>query len=316
MCLYPRLIKNKRYLGYKLNKKDVPKCKDDRKLFVPVGCGKCIECRKQKSRDWQIRMCEEIKEHKYNYFITFTFSPEALKKLCEREFELKENVNILASRAVRLFLERWRKKHKKSMKHFFITELGHEKTERIHIHGILFLDAPITQEELQNIWQYGNIDIGEYCNERTINYISKYITKIDLDHKGYEADIFASAGIGANYYKNYANKEKHRYKGKDTIQYYTFPNGQKCALPIYYRNHLWTQKQRDELWTYTLDKDNTWVMGIEARKISKDGYNNYLRLLKSQQEYNISLGYGDTTKEWKEKHYKVTLNMLKKGYTT
>ena len=35
-------------------------------------------------------------------------------------------------------LERIRKKTGKSIKHWFITELGHEKTERLHLHGIVW----------------------------------------------------------------------------------------------------------------------------------------------------------------------------------
>ena len=43
MCIYPRLIANKRILS------------------VPVGCGKCMECKKQKSREWSVRLQEDIK---------------------------------------------------------------------------------------------------------------------------------------------------------------------------------------------------------------------------------------------------------------
>ena len=35
-------------------------------------------------------------------------------------------------------LERVRKLTGKSVKHWFITELGHEKTERLHLHGIVW----------------------------------------------------------------------------------------------------------------------------------------------------------------------------------
>ena len=64
MCLYPTLIKNKRYLPNKKNGGLVPRCDDDRKLLVPIGCGKCIECAKKKQREWQVRLLEDIKEHK------------------------------------------------------------------------------------------------------------------------------------------------------------------------------------------------------------------------------------------------------------
>ena len=100
------------------------------------GCGNCMECRKQKKREWQIRMNEEIKNDRTGKFITLTFSNEELQKLIQ-ETGIQES-NAVATIAVRRFLERWRKKYKKSVKHFLITELGHNGTERIHLHGILF----------------------------------------------------------------------------------------------------------------------------------------------------------------------------------
>ena len=90
--------------------------------------------------------------------------------------------NEIASLAVRRFLERWRKKYKKSVKHWLITELGHNGTERIHIHGIIFTD---NVEDIRDLWKYGYIWIGDYVNEKTINYIVKYCNKLDIDHKGY-----------------------------------------------------------------------------------------------------------------------------------
>ena len=42
------------------------------------------------------------------------------------------------TKAIRLCLERIRKHTGKSVKHWFITELGHNGTERIHLHGIVW----------------------------------------------------------------------------------------------------------------------------------------------------------------------------------
>lgn len=157
----------------------IPKIEDKRVQYVPVGCGNCIECRKKWSREWQIRLTEEAKHDKTGQFVTLTFSNEELKKLMERT-GLKES-NALAKQAVRWFLERWRKEFKKSVKHWFITELGHENTERIHIHGIIYTTQ--NKEKIQNIWQYGKVDVGYSMNGKVISYITKYMTKIDQDHK-------------------------------------------------------------------------------------------------------------------------------------
>ena len=51
MCLYPRLLNNPKYRANKKNGGEIPQLKDKRTLLVPVGCGNCIECRKQKKEN-------------------------------------------------------------------------------------------------------------------------------------------------------------------------------------------------------------------------------------------------------------------------
>ena len=49
------MIKNPKYLPNKKNNHNPPEITDERVKWVPVGCGNCMECRKQKKREWQIR---------------------------------------------------------------------------------------------------------------------------------------------------------------------------------------------------------------------------------------------------------------------
>ena len=110
MCLYPKLIKNKKYLPNKKNNWNPPKCEDYRVLYVTAACGKCLECRKQKQREWLVRMSEELRHDPNVYFMTLTFSEEKLeeyKKLCN-----SEDPNTIATKAMRLMLERCRRKLK------------------------------------------------------------------------------------------------------------------------------------------------------------------------------------------------------------
>ena len=81
MCLYPRLIQNRKYLPNKRNEGNPPKVTDERVMLVPVGCGKCIECRNMKKREWQVRMLDEIKHDRTGKFVTLTFNEENLIKL-------------------------------------------------------------------------------------------------------------------------------------------------------------------------------------------------------------------------------------------
>ena len=84
-----------------------------------------------------------------------------------------------------------------------------------------------------------------YCNAKTINYIIKYVTKVDEQHKGYEPKILTSAGIGKNYIKT--NGRRNKYNGIDTKEDYKLPNGAKTAIPIYYRNKIYTYQNNKTL---------------------------------------------------------------------
>ena len=81
MCLYPKLIRNRKYVVNEKNGGDVPIPFDSRVLFVPVGCGKCIECRRKKSREWKVRLLEDIKVNKNAKFVTLTFSKDSINEL-------------------------------------------------------------------------------------------------------------------------------------------------------------------------------------------------------------------------------------------
>lgn len=304
MCLYPLIIKNKKYLPNKKNKGVPPDAKDQRVKYVPVKCGKCIECRKAISREWQIRLQEEIKTNKEAIFVTLTFNEEELCKL-KKEISTQNGQNStsnaenqIATTATRRFLERYRKKYKRSLKHWLISELGHQNTERIHLHGIIF--KALSKEQLKTYWKYGNVWIGEYVNAKTVNYIIKYVTKIDNDHPNFQGKILCSPGIGKNYEKTF-NAKQNKYKTGKTIENYKLNNGSKVALPIYYRNKIYSEEERENLWIEKLDKQIRYVMGQKINIKTYHGKKLYDKLLEQAQKQNIWLGYGK--REWKKEKY-------------
>lgn len=317
MCLYPKLILNKKYLPTKKNGYNPPQLTDLRLKYVPVGCGNCIECKKQKSQEWRVRLQEELKSEPIQaYFVTLTFAPEELDKLC-KECKLSE-CNAVAGKAVRRMLERYRKKYKKSFKHWLITELGHEGTERIHLHGIVWITDPndtkgerLSASTLESLWQYGGVYVGEFCNAKTINYVIKYMLKVDTEHKNFKQQIFCSAGLGKGYLKTAA--QRNIYNGEDTKETIVLNNGQRVNLPIYYRNHIYTEEQREKLWLQKIEEHTIYVMGTPIRNIhTEKGRKLYEHVLKVAQQNNIDLGYGDNTDAWKASDYNITLRMLNK----
>lgn len=323
MCLYPKIMKNKRYtvteknggnvplppvIGYKWvqlgeERKKMP-IYDERVLQVQIPCGNCIECRRAKANEWRSRMHEELKVTEYPYFVTLTFDPCKLKDLCE-ETGLKE-CNAVAGKAVRRFLERFRKKNKKSLKHWLITELGHQETERIHLHGILFSHIKLETEEIEKLWYYGNIWVGDYCNQKTINYIVKYVTKLDMDHKSFKGQIFCSPGIGKNY-MTILNPLKYIYEKGNTKTSYRLENGSQIKLPVYWKNKLYSEEERQKIWRDVMDRNESYVMGV------RHSLEDLTQSIQDRaQETNIKLGYGTDGQEWRKQDYNVTIRMVRK----
>lgn len=308
MCLYPKLVKNRRYTVTKKNNGNVPTPKDPRVLYVPVECGYCMECNKRKSNWWKVRLSEEIKEDKTGKFITFTFSNEAYTRYVEKVRKINGEIegylldNEVATMATREFLERWRKKFKKSVKHWLITELGHEGTENIHMHGIIWAE---NVEDIEERWNAGKEgpngfvwkgkrrgeQLVNYVADRTISYMTKYMTKKDTKHVYYKPKILNSPGIGANYTKQY-NARLNVFKGKETDTTYKTAQGRKMSLPVYWRNKLYTEDEREELWLHQLDKNERWVGGERVEADKEEEYN---KLVEYYRKKNYKLGYPSPT---------------------
>ena len=155
------------------------------------------------------------------------------------------------------------------------------------------------REEIEKHWKYGYIWLSDkkkgFVNEQTINYITKYVTKVDLDHKEYKPIILCSKGIGKKYITS-TSSENTKFNNDKTKDYYTTRSGHKIALPIYYRNNLYTEEEREKLWLHKLDQETRYVGG-EKIDISKSTQE-YNRLLKWYQRKNKQLGYGDNRKNW------------------
>ena len=336
MCLYPKQMTNRKYTCTKKNEYVMPdysighnvplppvigrdeygrEIYDNRILKVEIPCGQCIECRKQKAAEWRARINEEIQVHKYNYFVTLTFDPEQLEKLNK---DIKEDrLNLIATKAVRRHLERWRKDYKTSLKHWYITELGHEGTERIHLHGIIFSDIALTfgDKDQNNMcswsyWKYGKIFVGDYVNNKTANYIVKYMTKIDTDHKGFNGLILCSPGIGKNWIEKHKNDPTYKYIPNNTRSDYRLNNGAKTRLPKYYRNHLLNEEEREKVWIDFLDSQKIAIMGIEHSTKNERSISN---IMTRAQETSNNLGYGSDSQEWRKKEYNITERMIKKN---
>ncbi|AXH73779.1 MAG: replication initiator protein [Microviridae sp.] len=322
MCLFPKLINNPKYRANKKNGGVIPPVLDERVTMVPIGCGKCIECMKKRAREWQVRLTEDIKEHKNGTFLTLTFSLESLKELYkevnEKARRLDRNAeivgydldNAVCTLAVRRFLKRWQKETKKSVRHWLVTEIGGKNTEHVHLHGIIYSK---NVEMIKRKWGYGYVWAGyegkeTYVNETTIAYVVKYMTKTDEKHPNYKAIILTSPGIGNKYTERHDYKN-NAYKPGETKEYYRNAKGTKLALPIYYRNKRYTEEEREKLWIEKLDKGERYVLGNKVDV--KQGEEKYIRAVEEARKTNKELGYGGEEEEWDKVEYEKQLRRLK-----
>jgi len=300
MCLYPTLIKNPKYKKNKKNGGIVPVMKDPRIMWTPIGCQRCKECYKKKANEWRVRLKEEIKnkDNGKAYFITLTMNTESLKELNEKvdkKYKGYERDNAIATKAIRLWTERWRKQFGRTIRHWIITELGDGTTEHLHMHGIIWTKKDF--ENIRSTWKYGFVYPREYqvkknyVNSKTINYIIKYVTKLDRKHIYYKSIVLTSNGIGNNYKKPIQDIRDDKYRTEQ---------GSKIALPIYYRNKMYTEEEREDKWIEKLDEKYRWVAG---QKVKLGDEKTTIKLLRQAQELSEKDGYLGAKKDFIEEEY-------------
>lgn len=247
-CEHPKKIINRRYKDMTFNE-----VVDYAELnygmvwppdyIVDVPCGYCFSCQKSSNNQYRIRLMYEIRKWPPNtcLFVTLTFDDENLMKY-------QDNPN----KAVRLFLDRMRKRFGKQIRHWFIGEYGTKKG-RPHYHGILFNvprelstvysvahpgDHPVVRE----LWQYGFVFVG-YVSDKTCSYITKYLTK-SLNGKKVRPRVISSHGIGDNYL---SSDESRLHKAGNKLQPFMHLNGFPQALPRYYYNKIFSEVDKQNM---------------------------------------------------------------------
>lgn len=321
MCTYTRRILNKRFTPTRKNGWNPPVCHDERLRYIEIECGHCYECKRKKARQWRIRMAEQLRETPTAVFFTGTFSPERIEKICSRYNIEKEEANEIATKEVRLFLERLRKQNGgKSVKHWIVTEKGHTNTRRIHIHGLFFAENGMTQQSLtwllRSNWIAGYCYNGQYVNEKTINYISKYLTKTDLDNPEFEGKVLASPGLGKNFINRPDGQNIHYFpktETKRTTETYRFRNGTQVVLPKYYKEKLFTEDEREKLWIEKQEEGYKFIMGEKILVKTQEDEEVFNKLVIYYRDRNASV-HKDNPDLWeRNKWWNKHKNHLKYG---
>lgn len=167
------------------------------------GCGQCLHCRINRSRQWKWRQYLESVNHEHNGFFTLTYADEHLPAS-----------GLLEPRALQLFIKRVRKAFpNKRVRFYGVGEYG-PQTRRPHFHVNLFGVSGFSvlqrgsrlrafHEVCQGLWPSGFVHVGEF-NHVTAEYVAGYVTKKLTDRKeGFEpaqpefARMSNRPGIGA-----------------------------------------------------------------------------------------------------------------------
>ena len=94
-------------------------------------------------------------------------------------------------------------------------------------------------------------------------------TELDTYHKGYKQKIITSKKIGQTYI-NSEEAKRNQYRGAETNTTYKAQNGYTIELPRYYKDKMYTEEQKRELWTKTLNENNVYISGIKFNKENQD----------------------------------------------
>ena len=100
--------------------------------------------------------------------------------------------------------------------------------------------------------------------------------------------------------------KKHTYKPGQTIETYRLRNGSKINLPIYYRNQLFTEEEKEALFLDKIEKGIIYVMG---QKVHRDDENYYLQLLDEGRKTECRL-YGYNLQKWEQQKVYNMLNRI------
>lgn len=204
--------------------------KHPQKVTVSVPCGHCPECRRIRRLQWVFRLEKEASVHKYNYFVTLTYSDKYLP-----------NDGQLYKPDFQDFMKRFRKDIGFKIKYFACGEYG-DTFGRCHWHFICFSDVPLSADDVKRAWSYGFIKFSPFSSSRAA-YVVKYTQK--QLHAVYPEGVeppctLCSQGLGDSFF----DKSMIRYLHVNRITEVYLRNHQKVQLPRRYYDMIFSRSER------------------------------------------------------------------------
>lgn len=148
-------------------------------LSREIPCGRCIDCRIGKSRDWAVRNVHESKMHKRSIFATMTYDDEHYPE-----------DGCVSVRECQLFMKRLRWEYSPTPIRFFMSAEYGARTWRAHYHALLYGIWPedakhwsgsrdeqlFSSARLDRAWAKGRVLFGRVSFE-SAQYCAGYVVE-------------------------------------------------------------------------------------------------------------------------------------------
>lgn len=305
MCETPVRIKRDEPTEVYLIDKQTGEVTERRIDYLDVSCGKCNQCKAKKVKEWTFRIEQEIQSSSSALFVTLSYKDSYVPTT-------KLGYNTLNYKDISDYIKRLRRRSEKNdkytqpIKYFAVGEYGPE-TYRPHWHLIIFnaLAPQIIEAWSEHVQptksspsihiSIGNV-VVELAQTARARYMLNYLQKPQYDNIIEEYPDFdgkremrhMSNKMGQSYLEKQGIKEHHK---NIEHSYVRLENGEKLSLPRYYKDKLYKDYEKEQIWKRgyikTLEKTEEKIKLTGVEQLKLDTKNSYAaRKLKHIKKYS------------------------------
>lgn len=227
---------------------------------LTVPCGKCKWCLEKRQKEWAFRIYQEAKKSQSYFVLTLTYDNDSIP--------LYNGKPVLLKKDLQLFNKRVREDLRKNFgilaRFFAVGEYG-GKYDRPHYHVFYFFSDVLSYDDfvilcLRN-WHYCDRYVlmrgCEIPGRGMMYYTAQYSLKNfgindywkDLP-KQHQPFMICSNRPAIGYC--YLTPQMVDYHRRGNILYGTLEDGVKVPLPRYYKNKIWSEKERKRMFSRLL----------------------------------------------------------------
>lgn len=252
-----------------------------RPVRTVVPCGRCNACLMARRVDWTFRLLQENKVATTATFLTLTYADDFIPVSEAGEY-------TLLKRDVQLWLKRLRKQQSEltpmRIRYYLVGEYG-SQFGRPHYHALMFDLHPNCSVERS--WQrddqlIGFVDQGT-VTPGSIHYVAGYILGSSDEYPFRQAPFsLMSKGVG----RSYLTPQMIQWH-RSGMRNFTQVNGFKARIPRYYKDRLFTAKERKLLVEESLLlADKQWH--DEVMRLTKLGFDAPARYIDELHQWNVA----------------------------